>query len=341
MGYITIDIGTTNTRIKFVEKDAILSEYKASVGVRDTAITGSVQKLKETLKIGIEECIKQCNKTMMDVNEIVAAGMVTSNLGLVEVPHVEAPVGIMELAKGIEVKLFPDIIEKPIYFIPGVKNKVILNERSQFDEIDMMRGEEVEALGALTLSGVAGNVLFISPGSHTKFVFMNADNKIEKCSTTLTGELFWSISRETILASSLPKGLIKEIDAEYIKKGMESARKWGFSKSCFLIRILDLFTDATENQRANFLGSVIAYYDIESIKNELITKKPQILIGGSTVLRELYREIFKQIGYQMESIITLDDNIVEKANAVGMIKVLEAYKKLTSGESEKNKFVEN
>ncbi len=330
LGYITIDIGTTNTRIKYIEKDDILSEYKAPIGVRDTAITGSIQKLKETLKYGIEECLKKCNKTIVDVYEIIAAGMVTSNLGLLEIPHLEAPVGIMELAKGIEVKIFPDIIEKPIYFIPGVRNKVTLNERNEFDEIDMMRGEEVEALGALELSNVHGNVLFISPGSHTKFVFMNEVNKIEKCSTTLTGELFWSLSRETILASSLPKSLIKEIDAEYIKRGMESARKWGFSKSCFLIRIMDLFTDATENQRANFLGSVIAYYDIEAIKNDLITKKPQILIGGSDVLRGLYREIFKQIGYQMERVITLDDNIVEKANAVGMIKVLEAYRELTN-----------
>lgn len=328
MGYITIDVGTTNTRIRFIEGQEILGEYKVHTGVRDTAITGNIEKLKTALKNGISHCLRFCNKTLGDTERIIASGMITSNLGLMEIPHLETPVSISDLGKAIKSQVFHDIVDHPIYFIPGVKNKVKSRDIDNFEEIDMMRGEEVEAFGTLQLLEEKGNILFVSPGSHTKFVFIDERQRIEKCSTTLMGELLWALSRETILADSIPKNLVTSIDQEYVEKGITAARRYGFSKACFLVRILDLFTDATENQRANFIAGAVSYYDIESVKDYLQGGHPKILIGGAVILRDLYWETLRIQGYDMKQVVRVDQGILEKSSAIGAIKALEWYEKL-------------
>lgn len=323
MGYITIDTGTTNTRIRYIEKDQVLGEFKEKIGVRNTAITGSLQELKECIKKGIKDCLSNCKKEIDDVDKIVASGMITSNLGLFEIPHLETPVGIEDLETEVKSKKFEDIVEKPIYFIPGVKNKIEGNISENFDVIDMMRGEETESLGSLYLSEIEGDVIYISPGSHTKFVFIDSNKNIIKCSTTLTGELLWALAKETILANSIPSTLISNIDKEYIIKGIEAVKKHGFSKTCFLTRIIDTFTDATPNQRANFITGAICYYDTKSIENELLQQKPKILIGGCKVLRKLYECIFEIIGYDMKKVKLLDNDLADKASSIAAIRIVE------------------
>ncbi len=323
MGYITIDTGTTNTRIRYIEDNNILANYKDKIGVRDTAITGSLDKLKTSIRKGIEECLDKSNRNLTDIDKIIAFGMITSNLGLIEIPHLEAPIGLEDIKKNITLKTFKEIVNKPIHFIPGAKNKVEGSPSEDFQLIDMMRGEETESLGALKMSGLEGDAIYISPGSHTKFVFFDNSHRITKCSTTLTGELLWALSKETILASSLSENLISSIEKEYILKGIETVKKYGFSKTCFLVRIMDTFTNATPNQRANFIAGAICYYDIESIKEDLKEKKTKVLIGGKKILRDLYSTIFEIIGYATGLVTTMNDEQEEKASTIGAISIVE------------------
>lgn len=58
LNYITIDTGTTNTRVRYVEDNKILASYKDGTGVKDTAIIGSLDKLKNSMKKGIDECLE-------------------------------------------------------------------------------------------------------------------------------------------------------------------------------------------------------------------------------------------------------------------------------------------
>lgn len=322
MRYITIDTGTTNTRIRYIEENSIIASYKEKIGVRDTAITGSLQKLKMCIKNGINECLRDCDRKISDIDKIIASGMITSNLGLLEIPHLETPIGIKDIKKHVVMKTFEEITSKPIYFIPGVKNRIEDRSYEKFQLIDMMRGEETESIGALHLTKTEGEVVYISPGSHTKFVFFDDKHRITKCSTTLTGELLWALANETILASSIPKSLISNVEEKYIIDGIETVKKYGFSKTCFLVRIMDVFTEATPNGRANFIAGAICYYDIKSIEEELKEKEIKVLIGGSRILRELYNTIFKVIGYDINKVTMVDDKLVENACSVGAIRIV-------------------
>lgn len=326
MNYIIIDAGTTNTRIRLVEDYKIIDTLKYDVGVRDTAITGSLYKLKYSIKTGIEECLKRNYRKLKDIDSIIASGMITSELGLVEIPHLIATVGVEDLARGVVIKEFPDIVGKPIHFIPGVKNEV--GGDFDFSQMDMMRGEEVEAIGLSSLYGQHENVIFISPGSHTKFIFINK-GKIVRCSTTLTGELLYAISKETVLANSIPEELIVSINKEYIKKGMDAAEKNGFSRTCFLVRIMDIFTESNGNELANFMAGAIGYYDIKLIQENLNKDNIKVLIGGKQILRELYSMLLELKGHNTGDFEAIDDNIVEKSSVIGAISIIEKYKEVS------------
>ena len=323
VGFITIDTGTTNTRIRYIENNQILGSYQDQVGVRDTAITGSVDNLKATIRTGIQSCLIDAERDIKAIEKVVAFGMITSNLGLIEIPHLETPIGIDELKKSIVKKSFEEIIHLPIYFIPGVKNKIENNTPDTFQCIDMMRGEETESLGVVCHSKIKGDIIYISPGSHTKFVFFDDNHRIIKCSTTLTGELLWALASETILASSIPQSLISSVERKYIEEGIEAVEKHGFSKTCFLVRIMDLFTDTTPNQRVNFIAGAIGYHDIKSVEETLKKQAPTIVIGGKRILRELYHTILQVIGYDMNKVIILDDQVVENASSIGALKIVE------------------
>ncbi len=317
MKYISIDIGTTNTRVRLIDNDNIIRAYKEQVGVRDTTLTGSKKKIKAVVKKGIEECL--INVDRINEIKIIASGMCTSNLGLLEIPHLNTPVSVEDLANHMIKETFVDIIDGPIYFVPGVKNNT-----DDVERIDMMRGEEVEAFGALHLLEIEDNVLFVSPGSHTKFVFIN-NREIEKCSTTLTGEILWALANHTILSNSISSEMISSIDEEFILKGINSAKDYGFSKCCFMIRIMDTYANTTSNQRANFLAGAICYYDILSVSDDLKDNELDIIISGPEMLRQLYFCTFKLLGYDDKKIKLMSSEMVDKASSVGGIKILNAY----------------
>ena len=88
---ITIDTGTTNTRVYlFNEKYEAVASAKSEIGVRITAIDGNNNRLKAAIKGCLEDVLKQADITYDDVKQVAASGMITSNVGLTEIPHVVA-----------------------------------------------------------------------------------------------------------------------------------------------------------------------------------------------------------------------------------------------------------
>ena len=79
---ITIDTGTTNTRVYlFNEKYEAVASAKSEIGVRITAIDGNNNRLKAAIKGCLEDVLKQADITYDDVKQVAASGMITSNVG--------------------------------------------------------------------------------------------------------------------------------------------------------------------------------------------------------------------------------------------------------------------
>lgn len=115
-------------------------KIKLGAGAKDS------RRLAAAVKEGIETIIERAKCGKEDITAILAAGMITSEFGIYNVPHICAPVGIKDLSNAIKTVTLPEISDIPINFIPGVKK-----HGTELGEVDMMRGEECEFFGISNL----------------------------------------------------------------------------------------------------------------------------------------------------------------------------------------------
>jgi 2-dehydro-3-deoxygalactonokinase len=142
---VFLDVGTTNARAWLVHGTQILARASAPVGVRDAARDGSNEKLCHALKELIAAVIAQSAASQPTV--VIGAGMISSPLGLAEVPHVSAPAGLAELASGVQTFSFPDITPLPIKLVPGIRTgpeKKIHHGGTAFGSEAQARREDTE-----------------------------------------------------------------------------------------------------------------------------------------------------------------------------------------------------
>ena len=99
---VTIDAGTSNLRIRIVEGKNIIFERKENYGVK----IGKEKFENELYKL-LKECIKKNGIEKEEIECIIASGMITSALGLLEIEHLHVPVSLEKFSKNIKkIKFF-------------------------------------------------------------------------------------------------------------------------------------------------------------------------------------------------------------------------------------------
>ena len=304
--YITIDGGTTNTRISLVTDNKVITTLKFGIGAR-IGIDNSTE-YKETIKNGIIEILKKNNLTENEIISIIASGMITSEFGLVNLPHIKTPAGIEELNSNMYKTMLPEISPIQFVFIRGVKT-----DCESLESADMMRGEETELMGILE----NGESIYILPGSHSKIIHTDKNGKINDFKTMLTGEMIMSISQNTILKDAVD---IKnsETNKEYLLKGYNYCSQFGINEALFKVRVLkNLFGENSKNVYSFYLGIILC----DEIKSILKASPEKIVIGGKKQIKDAMHTILSSI---CESkIISLSDNEVDNSSALGAVKIFE------------------
>lgn len=259
MIYLAVDSGTTNSRVWLMRDDEILAKKRVPVGVRNTAIDGNNRALIEGIRKIILDLIGERGAAERP-RIVIAAGMITSNLGLHEVKHVQAPAGVLELASRIQEKHFEDFDGLSFHFIPGVRSGPGRADLDNLDSIDIMRGEETEVIGALRVIEQTQHgrpFLYIHLGSHTKMIQVDASGRISAGASTLAGELTQSIVDQTILRSSLPEIPFTTFGSTFFSKGWQHCDRVGFTRALYEVRILQLSSAFAKEDLASFLLGVI------------------------------------------------------------------------------------
>ncbi len=283
--YITLGAGTSNSRAVLWREDKVLSEVRTPVGVRETAITGSSESLSRAITGCIAGVCLKAGIAPEAVDVVLASGMITSNLGLKEIPHLVAPAGLDDLAEHMVSDSFPAVWHKPIWFIPGVKNKQGRVEADDLPQMDMMRGEEVEAVALIERLDIKGPCWFILPGSHSKFVRISKNGRIAHSVSTIGGELLDVLSRHTILAASVDTA--SPPSPKWLAKGYHVALEYGVSRAAYCVRLGQLWSDCTVADRSAYLMGAVLADDILAIKASGAAKDP-IYVAGRDELREAF-----------------------------------------------------
>jgi 2-dehydro-3-deoxygalactonokinase len=177
-GYIAVDWGTTNRRAWRLEPAG--------------AVAGEMEDDRGILAVpegGFHEAVAQIRAGLGDL-PMLMAGMVGSNRGWIEAPYVPCPAGLPELAARL-----CWIEGERAAIVPGVAF-------DSYGSADVMRGEEVQVLGAYAEGWIGPDSAICHPGTHNKWVRLE-DGRIAAFRTVMTGELFSLLKEHSILADLL------------------------------------------------------------------------------------------------------------------------------------------
>ena len=322
---ICVDAGTTNTRVWLTVGDQVVARGQAGVGVRDTARDGSSARLRNALRELINQVRDEAgNQEVTQSPEcVIAAGMITSPLGLAEVPHVSAPAGLNELAASTERHSFPEITDLPILLIPGVRSGPRRCDQETVGETDVMRGEETLVIGLSALGLLAPRSTLLNLGSHWKVIRLDQDARISASVTSMSGELIHTAQTQTILASSVPQTRPTAIDQTWLEAGMREQRRSGLARALFCVRLSEQGSESSAEQRLSFLIGAFLASDVDAmVSSGLLNSESPVVITGGGVIAEALRIVLAQ--YSVRA-ITLGDPEVESALLAGCRKVFSAF----------------
>jgi 2-dehydro-3-deoxygalactonokinase len=314
---VALDGGTTNTRARLVRDGRVVASVTRSIGVRDVVRESTQRPLIEAVR----GCLLELReRTGIAAAEIVASGMLTSDVGIVGVPHVAAPAGLEELAKGSARRTVEDVWQQPIMFVPGVKSPADSGPLG-WTSVDVMRGEECETIGAWLALRPGGPCAFLWPGSHTKLVAVDAAGTIVRGYTTLAGELTSAVARHTLVAASLTGDWPQSPDPEAVAAGVRIVEREGLGRAAFLIRVADLTNSLDAPRRwAFWMGAAIAEDVNVLARNPILGEAVELFIGGRRPQRSLYASLLR--ARLNGTIREIDDELAESASAMGAAAVL-------------------
>lgn len=176
-GFIAVDWGTTNRRAWAIDRQGgardILEDGLGILKVEPGGFPAEIARLRENF----------------DGLPLLLAGMIGSNRGWVEAPYVPVPATLDQITTALACP------EAGVMIVPGVSF-----QRGR--DADVMRGEEVQVLGALAHGLIDPGSLLCHPGTHAKWVRMT-DGAIGPFRTVMTGELFSMLTRHGILQDQL------------------------------------------------------------------------------------------------------------------------------------------
>jgi len=270
----TIDCGTTNSRVYIVDENGkVITRASQKVGVRDTAINGNNQVLKDGVREVFNRALQEVGISPSEIHCILSSGMITSELGLIEIPHLWAPCTLDALAANItlvkDLDVFPPSI--PLYFIRGIKNLYDPIKISMQDvgTLDFMRGEEVQVAGLLENQEVKLPNIVTVLSSHTKFIPVDAEKKILGSVTTISGQLYEAILKETFVGKSVRSeddfDNTSYFNPDVVDMAYDEIMRSGLLRGLMYVRFLDTLVHAHWYDRKLFTETLIAAEDMRAL----------------------------------------------------------------------------
>ena len=269
-GFIAVDWGTTNRRAYVIGCDGECSgEFADNLGILSVEAGG------------FEAAIGEIRRRLGD-RPMLLAGMIGSNRGWIEVPYTHCPAGLEELARGI--------VRSPdgaAVLVPGVAYE---NGR-----VDIMRGEEIQILGAAADGEIPQDCLVAHPGTHNKWIRLEA-GRIVSFRTVMTGELFNLLKDKSIL-SDLLKSPVQASDA-FLSGVREGLAGTGVTAELFETRARVLLGRLPPEDGASFVSGLLIGEDVRIG----LAGHPgvRLIVIGRPDLTELYSVALKEAGVQSE-----------------------------------------
>jgi 2-dehydro-3-deoxygalactonokinase len=270
-GFIAVDWGTTNRRAYLIETGGQSSrEFEDGKGILSVG--------RGEFEAAIAEIRERLGEWPM-----LLAGMVGSNRGWVEAPYVPCPASGEELARAL-VRVGDDVA-----IVPGVS---LSNGRS-----DVMRGEEVQLVGAIASGQVPRDCLVCHPGTHNKWVRVR-HGRIESFRTVMTGELFSMLKKRSILSDLLARRVrTGSAFREGVARGLSGA---GMTSELFQVRAGYLLGNIDPADGASRVSGLLIGEDVRVGLAE--NEGSRVVVMGRPELTALYAAALEVAGVESQSL---------------------------------------
>lgn len=285
---IGLDWGTSSLRAYLLGADRTLLDRRATGhGIQHLPAGGYAAAFRGVAGDWLDRCPSL---------PVVAAGMVGSRNGWLEVPYVACPADPESIARGL---VAFDSGCGTIHLVPG------LSQGGPFP--DVMRGEEVQIIGALALEpDLAAASLFVLPGTHCKWATISR-GRVIRFTTYLTGELFAMLRDHSIIGRPAKEaGVVIQpgiFDREAFAQGVRAARESGavgVAPRLFSTRSLFLTGDLTISQTLDYLSGLLIGEEIRSVLAELGAGAcPPLVLLGDPTLCDRYRLALTTFGIEL------------------------------------------
>lgn len=226
--------------------------------------------------------------------QVLMAGMVGSALGWQEVPYVNGDVALTDLAKHLaEVPASPGGPRQ--WIVPGYC------VRDTHGQPDVMRGEETQLLGAVTLGHASG--WFVLPGTHSKWVQLQ-DGQVRQLRTYMTGELFNLLSQHGTLTAAMGADA-PNWNAAAFAEGVNAVAHGALSRALFGTRARVVTGDMPPSQTQAYLSGLLIGTELHDVLRSGGLSGPSgdatpFKLIGSPELATHYQTAADQLGLRLE-----------------------------------------
>lgn len=309
--FISCDWGTSNFRLRAVDTATfkVLSEFTSDEGIKKRFQKFNEQESFERKEFFLSYLMEQVTKLKLaDANKtvIVASGMMSSSIGMKELPYGNMPFAFTGFDLLKEMIEFPDAPN--LILVSGVKT-----------DNDVMRGEEVQSIGIANQLPMTDTGILILPGTHSKHInFKNG--RFENFKTFMTGELFEVISQHSILAATTTHAVWDDSYEDVFLSGVKKGLSNGLMEHLFAIRANSLLNGVSSVENSFFLSGLL----IGSELSGLVDKNEKVFLGATGIYSKLYRLALTYFLSQ-DDLICFNSSDMENALFAGQLKVLKTY----------------
>jgi len=267
-GFIAVDWGTTNRRAyRIDEKGECVASFEDGLGMLSVAPGGfpaAAQSIRERLGDG----------------PLLLAGMVGSTRGWVEAPYVPCPAGL------------DDLMGRLVWVEPGRVAIVPGLSILEGGHADVMRGEEIQMVGALAAGLIPPTSFVCHPGTHNKWVTVD-ESRIRTFRTVMTGEMFNSLRKHGTLAELIGEEVAPgDAFRAGVARGLNGDP---LSAELFTVRARVLLGDLARPDAAGFTSGLLVGADMKVGLG--MAAGSDMIILGRPELTTLYAEAAAVAGH--------------------------------------------
>jgi len=255
---VAVDWGTSSLRGALLDADGrVLDEQSHPRGILGVAPGGFAAVFDELFGPWMRA---------EDGTRCLVSGMAGSRQGWVEAPYCPCPAGLDDVRAHI-IDIDSGQASR-VSIVPGLSH--------EHDGVpDVMRGEEVQIFGAMTLTGLR-DALFVLPGTHNKWARVEG-GRVTGFRTSMTGEFYALLAQRSILARTIDAEA--PLDEAAFRDGVaRAANGAGLLHNAFGARTLALFERRSAGALASYLSGVLIGEELRA--QPLQVQGPLVLVGA-------------------------------------------------------------